>query len=523
METNKDFKFTLNISAEGYELKTDATCCLSSKGAKAIGRKKMCFFENTINVDEFIEKAYKGHSFCALYRFHADTKYWYSNKKGQKFLGYPHYRRDSKTATKGGLKIDFKRDEYFSGSQVIFIDIDYTKYTDIEEYIEKLEYKPTCVYMSYSDNKDKGGRISRRFHLVYVFNSILSADEFKLISSRLSQALVRNTGEELDDDCGERMSQYMNGCFGNSESYKTYTIYSIEDIKEYIVEDNNIIEEEEIHTINLILQKKFKVEFPEEIEDFDYRLLDTFDALPVEEFKKCGYWVNNYLLNSQFTYIFKPITDFGDNNYSFVDSSYFSLYYYNSQVKDGSSRRKKLYQRMCLRRVINPNITKREMVYNTIMDIISFFDNSDGLLGSDFIIRNINNCFELSIDDILEEQATEIKYLQDLRNPKRGIIYKNKEAHSQETTFQIIDKIYESGLSVKENLEKLNKYFPISQRTLYNYLRSRDIMAKGRISDSEALQYIDKNKTVRENLQFFKDNDIKMSFDRVRKLLKIAM
>ena len=64
-----------------------------------------------LTVNEFIEKAFEGHSFCALFRFKENKKYWYENRQGRKYLAYPHYTRDSVTATKGGLKIDFKRDE----------------------------------------------------------------------------------------------------------------------------------------------------------------------------------------------------------------------------------------------------------------------------------------------------------------------------------------------------------------------------------------------------------------------------
>ena len=45
MKKIEDFRFALNVSAEGYEKKTDASACLSSAGAKAIKRKKMCFFD----------------------------------------------------------------------------------------------------------------------------------------------------------------------------------------------------------------------------------------------------------------------------------------------------------------------------------------------------------------------------------------------------------------------------------------------------------------------------------------------
>ena len=68
MKREKDFIFTVNITAESYQNKKDASACLSSEGAKAINRKKMCFFEREVNVDEFLLCATNGYAFCFIYR-----------------------------------------------------------------------------------------------------------------------------------------------------------------------------------------------------------------------------------------------------------------------------------------------------------------------------------------------------------------------------------------------------------------------------------------------------------------------
>ncbi len=530
MKKIDDFKFTLNVSNEGYEKKTDATCCLSSKGAKAINRKKMCFFEETLSVDEFIDKAEKGHSFCALYRFEEGKKYFYTNKEGKKYLGYPFYQRDSDTATKGGLKIDFKRDEYFSGSQVIFIDIDYTRYTDIDEYINRLTFKPTCIYMSYSDNKNKNGIISRRFHLVYIFDSILDKDTIKYCSSTLSEALVKDTGEELEDKCGEKISQYMNGCFGNQENYKSYIIYSLEDINNYNFQ-NSIIEEhteedvveDKITTINPILQNEESVvEDETKSEDlFDERLLNDWDRLDFEEFRRLASW-ENYRQKTK--YIWRVAQDEWDNDKTQrVDEGYFRLYYYPTKVQDGSKRRKGLYERMCLRRVINPNITAMELVVNTIIDIVRFYDNSDKVLNSDFIKRNVLNCLELTIEEIEDRFKGSLSSLRRTTKPKKGIIYKDRKAHSKETTYEILDRYYDKELDVKENCEKINKEYnyPISERTIYNYIKERGIKVDNtKLTDEELISKLDLSLTPIENYKNLKEKGYKIRKDRLYKIYK---
>ena len=524
MEIIKDFKFTLNVSNEGYEKKTDATCCLSSIGAEALNRKKMCFFEETLTVDEFINRAEKGHSFCALYRFEEGKKYFYSNKEGKKYLSYPYYQRDSKTATKGGLKIDFKRDEYFYGSQVIFIDIDYTKYTDIEEYINKLTFKPTCIYMSYSDGLEKNGVVSRRFHLVYIFDKILDKDTIKYCSSTLSEALVIDTGEELEDKCGEKISQYMNGCFGNKENYKSYIIYSLDDIKKflYISSSNNnkeIKEDNKTTTINLILQKGETLNSEESI--FDEKLLNEWDKLSIEEFKKLKDWET---YRRQYKYIFRV-----DNNewllgkLQKVDDSYFKLFYYETKVHDGSKRRKGLYERMCLRRLINPEITPMELVVNTIIDIIKFYDNSDGVLNSEFIKRNILNCLELTIDEIKEKYKGTIEYLRNTTRPKKGLIYVDRKAHSKETTYQLLDDLYNRDLDIKENMKFINEVsgFQVSLRTLYNYLNERGLKNdNSKLTDDEVIELLDLSINAYQNYKNLKQKGYKIKKNRVYQLYK---
>ena len=458
MELRNDFSFTLNVSYEGYEKKTDATACLSSKGAEAIGRKKMCFFEETLTVDEFLDKAQSGHSFCALYRFEEGKKYWYSNKKGQKYCGYPYYQRDSKTATKGGLKIDFKRDEYFYGSQVVFIDIDNTSYTDINDYINSLTFKPTMVYMSYSDGKEKGGKVSRRFHLCYVFDSILNKDSFKEVST----------------------------------------------------------------TLNLIWQKD-QMEVEEETEDeiqFDERLLNDWDRLEEDEFVKLPSWIR-LLQNTRHYYRVEKET-WINGQYQKVDDNYFRLFYNLKRVQDGHGRRKDLFMRMCLRRLINPNITVEELTFNTLLDIIRQYDNSDGLLNSDFIKRNIISCLDLSLEEIEEKYKGEIAYLKSLA-PKRGIIYKNRKSHTKEVTYSILDELYNKDLSISENLDIINNdyEFIVSERTLYRYIEDREIKTdKDKLSDEDLIGLTDISKSCIENYNYIKSLGYKVGDKRYRRIYK---
>ena len=570
MEINRNFTFTLNVSSEGYEKKTDAIACLSSKGAEAIGRKKMCFFEETVSVDEFLDLAQSGHSFCALYRFEEGKKYWYSNKKGQKYCGYPYYQRDSKTATKGGLKIDFKRDEYFSGSQVIFIDIDDTKYTDINEYISLLTFKPTMVYMSYSDGKEKGGKVSRRFHLCYVFDSILDSEYFKYCSSTLSEALVRDTNEELEDKCGEKMSQYMNGCFGNSENYKTYHIYTINDIDIYkeIIEEEKNIEDEEVEENktttyysdwqkngqpNSEVEEALYIETTDDIEDTEEICTPSF----VNDMERLSYDEFMYYNRHKYNYFYRmenndwiTVSD-GDSSfqYQYIDENYFALYYNVNKVKDGNERRKKLYQRMCLRRVINPNVDADTLLFNAYEDLNRYFDNSGengaNIITVDELVKNVEWAMSKTIDEIEEDFSDTLEYLRS-KAPKRGIIYKfppkvfrkfDEETEKYENRnnmtlvnsaikdviWGLIGEYYDLNLSVKENLSLLKENnINVSERTLYRFCKENGINTKGEKEniDSQMMEEYNFSLSIRENLEILKNKGYKISRGKLANLVK---
>ncbi len=115
------------------------------------------------------------------------------------------------------MKLNFKSDRFFRGSQTVFVDIDYTRFKTIPEYLECLTLKPTCVYMSYSDRHEKDGVASRRFRLVYVLNRELNKMNMNIVNRYITDTIIRDTGEPMADDCGTRMSQYFNGVSGNDE------------------------------------------------------------------------------------------------------------------------------------------------------------------------------------------------------------------------------------------------------------------------------------------------------------------
>ena len=378
MKKELEFTFRTSISREGYDNKETAKMCLSSLTAKKVGKAKMAFKEQEVTIEEFLDYAIHGHAFCNLFKFDENKKYWIKSGKGHSTLTYPVYTRG---LNKGYFKLSFKSDEFFYGSQTVFVDIDFTHYKSLEEYISHLTYVPSCAYYSYSDNLDKGGIISRRFRLVYIFDSILTSKEFRDITFTLYDSIVRDTEEPMYDSCGCSYSQYMNGG-NNKEVFNSSIIYSKNDFPafELPVEVNYQVEEEKP------VESK-EIAFNEElVKDMTY---GNYEFV-VRKWHAKG-----------LRYFTQTELDFGDNFYTTTTEDYVKLVYNVDKITDGHHRRRKLYIRAALRRLMKET-TPDELLYNVYIDRYKFFDNSDELLTIDTLQNKVKNAMKASMEEIKE-------------------------------------------------------------------------------------------------------------------------
>lgn len=440
-------KFKVSISREGYPDKETAKKCLSSKTAREIGRKKMAFKEQEVTVQEFLGFATEGHSFCNLFQFDENRKYWVESGRFWSKC-YPVYRVG---LNKGYFKLNFKSDKYFRGSQTIFVDIDYTQYDSLGAYIDTLTYKPTCAYLSYSDNVLKGGCISRRFRLVYVFDKVLDREWFFNCSLAIYSQIEKDTKETISDFCGMSPCQYMNGS-NKDETYHSDIIYSADQfktvtpvVKEEIKEESKDIEKK---------SKKKKISFSKE-------LVYDMDNLPY--IKVVEKWFAKGL--RYFTH-----TDIQfDGFYSTDTDNYYSLFWNKDIVKDGNRRRIKLFLRAAARRLMKENVTADELLYNLYIDRERFFDNTDDVLNIETLQNKVKAALDMDLEDI--KKLTPKKNKQFVINPE----LKNKKQLIGKARRDIKDRqigeIYDFSISVKENLKILNENgVKVGLRRLYEWV-----------------------------------------------------
>lgn len=461
MKEDKSFIFSISVSLDSYDTKTDASACLSRDGAKAVGKQKMAFVKRQVTVTEFLKFATEGYCFCNLFDYDPSQKYTLQSSSGFYYKAYPEYQRGP---NKGGMKLNFKADAFFDGSQVIFVDIDYTIFTDISAYISLLSFKPTCVYMSFSDNKLKHGITSRRFRLVYVFDSVLDNTHFEYIASILNYQVEIDTREPLDDDCGVRMSQYMNGVKYNDEVYRTDIIYSESDFVSYIQDSVPDIYEAEMQ------EPSFDIEvMPPQIE-FNPILLKDMENLSCEDF------MHKYSI--RYTYFYRTENEEWKDftPYQITDENYLQIWWHREMQLDGQKRRKKLFKNACVRRLICPSVDADTLLFNLYVDAYRFFDNSDGAINLNCLKRNAKKAMELSYEELMERCQFEIEYWAE--NRPRFIINptipdKNKLApfFNRQINWKEIENKYDPFKSAVENMGNLD----VSRSTVYRYCKAKHI------------------------------------------------
>lgn len=497
MIKDSTFRFHTSISQEGYQNKTDATACLSKLGADAIGMNKMAFYRMSVTVDEFLQYATTGHAFCNIFAFDVNQKYWVTTSSGKHYQSYPVYKYGP---NKGAMKLSFKSDQFFYGSQAVYVDVDYTRYTNIIDYLGTLSYPPTCVYMSYSDGVDKGGVVSRRFRMVYVLDRIYGRDEFIRISTALTDQIVLDTAEPMEDDCGKRPSQYMNGVYGNNETYKSYYIYTAADFPQSYdppsPPQSQGSADEVVFDENLI----------REMETMDYDRFMHFHSL-------------------HYRYVFRTERS-GEWNgiYQLTDEYFLELWYPRERQMDGMHRRRQLFKRACLRRLIEPGIDADTLLFNLFVDRKRFFDNSDGVLSLDALMTRVKRAMGLTPEQLMAVCSSEIRYSQEHRPRfivKSGIRtdWGTLSGIGKRIRWAELDREYDRGKSVKENAENLD----VSLSTLYRYCKERFIDTNPDRPMTEREKREAKRKAKAKDIERFKDlYDPSLSLQRNLDLLEDA-
>lgn len=460
-----------------------------------------------------------------------------------------------------------KRYDNFAGGFCIFVDIDETKYKDMRDFIASLTLKPTFAYTSYSNKQPGKGA---RFRLCYVFdNMIHGIFHFRYIASKVYEKIERDTNETIRDKCGLSPAQYMNGTnkaaqniifdefftgavfehsdfFCSDEDFVQYLqrccdysvsqqrrykrdidslLYSLCDDKERKTSDISYISYIYI-TQTITTEKKMNTRFSE-------RFVCDMERLSYEEFMKEYRHTIEYFWrkedNEGWTLL---LTDYGYIEFQKIQDGYFSLPYYTHKIKDGQGRRKKLFQRMCLRRVMRPDVFADDLLFNAYEDLNRLMDNSgkDGanIITVEELQRNVEDAMRLSVEDIETDYKDMIVYLRS-KKPKHGKIYRfgrvtttaERNKAIKAVRWQEISDNYEWTLTPQENLHNLQAMgIDVSIATIYRYCKEHEIPTNvGKLhTDAQIMKMYDETLSLRANHKRLQEQGIKISLGKLSKL-----
>lgn len=451
MKTTTDYKFEVSISDKGYDHKPIDDEI-----------RHLRFSKKTVDIDEFLNYMLEGHCFTGVYSY------------------------DS-------LGMKRKTNENFRYSYLVTIDVDHSKET-MNEMIDRLEFKPTCAYTSCRNGLEG----ESRFRLVYVFDERIEGKEeyWNYVYAVLAANGLELDGKVIDNKSREAI-QYFNGNGTDTFEFAvTDIIYSKKDFniyyKDYYIlynninyKDNKSINENYINNYtphnNIHLNDTFE---NEEFENDYWNMEDDGDIL---------YKYINVYPNLEHTplpevdddtpFIIYPTGYIEINRVVKVGEKFIRLSEGSKlKIRDGQGRGRTLFFNGILRRLINPDITFDNLLYNLLFEFYHYMSNykAENIIGR----REIYNTARA----VMKADMTKYEYLRN--RPHKGFttnpdycakhnISRNefKGTAGKLIRHQQIGELYDCSKTIKENVEVMKAYGleRISEPTLKRWMKDNGI------------------------------------------------
>lgn len=399
-----------------------------------------------LTVDDLISKIKSGHCFSNLYNLGKDFR----------FIG-------------DGVKVN-----NYIGSYTINIDLDHQSLSMQEQY-DRAELKPTFCYESWSNSDD-----DYRYRFIYVFEDLIpDVCSYKDVYHCLCHI------NHLDyDSRASSPYQYMNGTGGDAMVIKSGQVYSFKDLNlrfQLFTEwsglctkvQKPLIRENNTDYINGFCTFKLGDE------DFQTDLARLSTSQILEKYK------HRYrnIQHSPIPYVQEdePMIDLPEDFYEITRR--FSLKQGEKgqcvRTKYGEHRKKVLYTNLMVRRLITPDLTPEEMLYDLIYELNYYIDNTNPQ--HRITIKDLVNVLkQVWIADIStfnyirpRDRMVNPKYRQKTGLPTRVIANKaNAEQHQKrkEEKYARIGELYDCDATIKQNLTVMKEFgLIISERTLKNF------------------------------------------------------
>ena len=454
MFNDVDFIFTTSLSSSSYLTKEEATTALTQSDSIPA----MSWVTQQVTMDEMLKSCITGHSYCNLFY----------NLNGEVYSHPFQSWNKTKDNFAGSYVVTVDVDEF--GESALKYDLQITNYVKV---LAQHNLAPSLWYTSFSHQPAEQ---KLKVHLLYVFDSLIpgrdGGETYRMLSEAICQRISDAGGVPIDK-CSKTCSQYANPTNINNSSLcveygVSHTVYSFDDFGL-----SNLHEIWEGNVMAYVPKSRRMTVSKSLINDYKLMTEDDFLAKYGAQYHYF-YRMEEYEWNTTST----------GCQYAEIDEDYFSLYFNATTLTDGHGRRKKIFERMCERRLMRPEATPNQIAYCAVKDVALFVDNGDKVFDAEYFMRNVNHCFELSLEEIMQKYSHNISYLKS-KAPKRKIIYKyalgmdlSQKAKARRDVFaEMVFKVYDVALSPEENSRILasEHNITIAPSTLYNYFRDYNV------------------------------------------------
>lgn len=345
--------------------------------------------------------------------------------------------------TSGMFGQSSKRKSLYVGTQVIFIDVDYSE-IPMRQCIDSLTHKPTFAYTSFSYPE------KNRYRLAYCFSEPILGEKNFITAYN---AIIRACGFSNEVDKLACNQQY----YGTTQKADTYVSHII-----YTPSDFGI-------DMNIVGQNDTDI------------LMSDFSSMPIGKFLSLHHSAMSPIHRQAES---TPMIDTKKGYYIYpehywevsrvfewrVDSTTGKKYSIIKKVPVGE-RKKTLFARGMIFKQNKPDITYPEMVYCLSYEVFHFFSNHDNKLDKKVITNTAKGVLGTSSFNISESRHGKFKIDKEYWINQGITMAEARRYITKSVNIDKFSKRYDFNMSMSDNLKKFKEDgYNISRASAYRYL-----------------------------------------------------
>ena len=373
------------------------------------------------------------------------------------------------------MKDDHRSKDNFIKTNIITFDIDSCS-VNMDETLKRLSIKPYICYTSPSNGLEGKGY---RYRMIYCLEEpITKREDYYVYARSLEDQLAL---QSIVGDCVDNRSyypeQYWNGCRGCNIflNHSNNNILSYNDI----LLNNNYRKDYHSRTSSSN-STKVSVKHNKEQQNIlcvSDTFMDDYWNMTYQDFLTKYIDVYSNIMATPIEYNEDdPIVYYPENYYE-IRRPWYKVNGETYKLKDGHQRRKTLYTNGIIRRLINPDITFDNLLYNLVFEFQYYYINNGNKIDKKILYGIAMNAMEAEIDESLIRKGRPRYnfFINPLYCKKHGM--KAKQVLGQvNNKKQYIGEFYDLNLTDQENIEIMKEYgLVISKPTLDRWKKENGI------------------------------------------------